>query len=456
MTAYFKQGTNVGGISIDISKQNLSDGDCDALIAYAKKAELIESFRAMCAGEIVNPAEGRAALHTSLRRNKRDVPFYTEVSSALARMLEFAEDVRNGIWRGSKNDKITDVINIGIGGSDIGPKAVWHALRPLQPKINLHFLSAADGVAFERVIARLNPYTTLVVVSSKSFKTVETLANTRAIDVWFAKYGIVEERRNSHMVVASACPDAACQLGLSPNNLFPFWEWVGGRFSVWGSVGLPLAITLGADVFRQFLAGACVMDEHAIEAPIESNMPAILSLLAYLNITKRNMPSYCMLPYDERLRGIVPWLQQLEMESLGKAPKDKKCQTGARVWGGHGNESQHSFYQWLRAGTGNTAIDVCWCEKSGHAQDELHSLLISSAKAQVEALANRDNPTYQNAISTICIDELTPSRLGALMALYEHKTVMLGTLFDINPFDQPGVEYGKKLTIKLLQLEKTI
>lgn len=437
------------GITLDFSKQNVPAEDFNALLVHGKDVGLLEKFQAMCRGAIVNESEGRAALHTSLRDPREQSPFHEEVAKVLNKMFSFADAVHSGVWRGSTNDKISDVINVGIGGSDMGPKAVWQALQPNKPSINLHFLSAADGVRFERITTNLNPYTTLVVVSSKSFKTVETLANARAIDQWFANAGILGENRNSHMVVASANPDAASQLQLPQDNLFPFWEWVGGRFSVWGSVGLPLAIGLGSDVFKEFLSGAHAMDLHTSQSSIENNLPALIALLAFRNVTKANMPSYCWLPYDDRLRGIVPWLQQLEMESLGKPPANEKHHTGARVWGGHGNESQHSFYQWLRAGTGNTAIDICWCEKPGHHQEELHRLLINSAKAQVEALAKRDNQNYRNAISTLCIDELTPARLGALMAMYEHKTTMLGTLFGINPFDQPGVEFGKQLTLKL-------
>lgn len=439
------------GITLNFAKQDVSFETFQALMAHGKRIGLIEKYQSMCNGAVVNKSEGRAALHTALRDFRDCSLHHAEVSEVLNKMFDFARAIRNGEWRGASNDRISDVINVGIGGSDMGPKAVWQALHPIKPEINLHFLSAADGVSYERITENLNPFTTLVVVSSKSFKTVETLANARAIDQWFLNAGICGEARHRHMVVASANQEATSQLGLPQDNLFPFWEWVGGRFSVWGSVGLPLVIGLGPEIFMDFLSGAHGMDMHTNEASIESNLPALMALLAFHNITKSKMSSYCWLPYDERLRGIVPWLQQLEMESLGKAPLDAEHLTGARVWGGHGNESQHSFYQWLRAGTGNTAIDVCWCENPGHAQKELHKLLINSAKAQVEALANRDNKNYRNVISTLCIDALTPARLGALMAMYEHKTTMLGTLFGINPFDQPGVEFGKKLTLKLLE-----
>ena len=441
------------GITLDFTKQNISFQDFQSLVAHGKSVGLIEKYQIMCKGAVVNQSEGRAALHTALRDFRDHALHHAEVSEVQNKMFAFADAVRNGDWRGASHEMITDVINVGIGGSDIGPKAVWQALRPKKNAINLHFLSAADGVNFERITVNLNPFTTLVVVSSKSFKTVETLANTHAIDQWFSNAGIQGKDRNRHIVIASANPEATSQLQLPHANVFPFWEWVGGRFSVWGSVGLPLVIGLGSQVFQEFLRGAHAMDLHTSEASIDRNLPALIALLAFRNITEGQMPSYCWLPYDERLRGIVPWLQQLEMESLGKAALDDDHPTGARVWGGHGNEAQHSFYQWLRAGTGNTAIDICWCEKAGHDMKELHRLLINSAKAQVEALANRDNKNYQNAISTLCIDDLTPARLGALMAMYEHKTTMLGTLFGINPFDQPSVEFGKKLTLKLQTLQ---
>lgn len=440
------------GITLDITKQNLSTCEFRDLIELASSVDIIEQYRAMRMGAIVNRSEGRAALHTSLRDCRTSSPYYEDVQRILCRMYDFSDAIRSGKFLGSTNEKITDVINIGIGGSDIGVKTVWCALRPLKPAIRLHFLSAADGVNFERITSNLNPYTTLTVVSSKSFKTVETLSNARAVMRWLEGAGISAKHFSRHICVTSANVNAPNELNLPDENFFQFWDWVGGRFSVWSSVGLPLVICLGKEVFKEFLIGAYAMDSHAEETSIDNNLPALLSLLAYRNIIKRKMLSYCMLPYDERLRGLVPWLQQLEMESLGKMPVHNES-TGARVWGGHGNESQHSFYQWLRTGTGSTAIDVCWCDKPGHRQDDLHRLLINSAKAQVEALSVRENTNYINGISTVRIDELSPARLGALMAMYEHKTTMLGALFGINPFDQPAVEYGKKLT-KMFQSNK--
>ena len=280
------------------------------------------------------------------------------------------------------------------------------------------------------------------------------MINARAVDRWFSEAGIIGSKRIQHIVVASANPSAHEIMQLPKDNQFSFWEWVGGRFSVWGAVGLPLAIALGPEVFLELLHGAEEMDKHSIEAPLEKNLPATLALLAYWNIRKLGIKSHCVLPYDERLRVMVPWLQQLEMESLGKKPQDSDRLTGQLVWGANGNEGQHSFYQWLREGTDRSSIDLILCEKANHRYPEHHRVLLANAKAQAEALVTRPNPEeFYNALTVITIDELTPRRLGALMAMYEHKTTMLGSLLGINPFDQPGVELGKKLSLRVEQGE---
>ena len=438
------------GITIDIGRQRLTAEDLKGLFKLAEEKGVLEANAKMRSGEIVNESEHRPALHTALRDTSVSAPFHKEVTEALNHLCNFAEDVRSGLFCGCRGDAITDIINIGIGGSEMGPRAVWHALRYVQPSIRLHFLSAADGVLFDRIVSGLNPFKTLVVVSSKSFGTRETMVNAAAVDQWLLDAGITGKDRNHHMVVVSAKRDAAEQMNLPESNLFPIWDWVGGRFSVWSSIGLPCAVALGPEVFRQLLAGAHAMDAHVADAPMEDNLALILALLSYRN-AQEGVATHCFLPYDERLRTMVFWLQQLEMESLGKSTAIDggrvACRTGQGVWGGHGNESQHSFYQWLREGTASSSVDLCWCEKPGHRHADLHRVLIANAKAQAEALVTRD-PTdvFSNAVTTISIDELTPARLGALMALYEHKTTMLGTLFGINPFDQPGVELGKKLS----------
>lgn len=438
------------GITLDLGRQRISRGELLELIDFVNKKRVIESFNEMRQGKIVNASEQRSALHTSLRDPSSEAPHAKEVHETLDRFCRFADDVRNWKWRGSTGDRITDVINIGIGGSDVGPRTVYNALRGAKPEISVHFLTSADGVVFDRITAGLDPFKTLIVISSKSFKTQETQANAKEIFKWLERAGISKKDFAKHVVVVSAKKDAAEYYGLPKENYFPIWDWIGGRFSVWGAIGLPVAIAFGSNVFRRFLAGAHEMDKHASFTPLQNNLPALMAMFAYWNATKLDTSSYCFLPYDERLRTFVDWLQQLEMESLGKSTKPDGTpvvgKTSLTVWGGHGNESQHSFYQWLREGTAKTSIDVCWCEKPGHSHTELDKVLMANAKAQTEALVTRDHASeYFNVVSTVTLKELSPEALGSLMALYEHKTTMLGTLFEVNAFDQPGVELGKKL-----------
>lgn len=439
------------GIRLDISRQRLTGEDIARLAEHCRTRGVEEAHRRMIAGEVVNPSENRAALHTSLRSFAANAPKFAEVDRERRRMLDFARQVREGVRLGCRGDRITDVINIGIGGSDMGPHVVYHALRPANPKIRVHFLSTVDGVLLERILDVCNPLSTLVVVSSKSFGTRETLVNAAAVDQWLLNSGIVGTDRTRHMVVVSANPDAANQMCLPEENFFHMWDWVGGRFSVWGAVGLPLALSLGPEVFLEFLQGAAEMDRHSLTAPLERNLPATLAMIAFWNANRLEISTHCVLPYDERLRVIVPWLQQLEMESLGKnhTPDGRRIpgRTGQAVWGANGNEAQHSFYQWLREGTGRASIDLIWSEMPGHRYAEHYRVLLANARAQAEALIMRDpdNPCF-NAVTAVVMDAVTPRRLGALMAMYEHKTTMLGTLFGINPFDQPGVELGKRLS----------
>lgn len=444
---------NVHGIQIN--NKYLYNNDFSCLLNKDVVENALVMHQNMVNGLVVNFSERRQVLHTSLRSFSTLAPMFEEVNKERKRILNFSSKVRSGEWCGCRGNQITDVINIGIGGSDMGPRMVFHALRESNPKIRLHFLSTVDGYLLSRILDVCNPFTTLVVVSSKSFKTRETLVNARAVDQWFAEAGITGSKRTHHIVVVSANPSGAEIMHLPQANQFYFWDWVGGRFSVWGAVGLPLAIALGPEIFLELLHGAEEMDRHSIEAPIEKNLPATLALLAYWNIRKLGIKSHCVLPYDERLRVMVPWLQQLEMESLGKEPQDSDQLTGQLVWGANGNEGQHSFYQWLREGTDRSSIDLILCEKANHRYLEHHRVLLANAKAQAEALVTRPNSEeFYNALTVITIDELTPSRLGSVMAMYEHKTTMLGSLLGINPFDQPGVELGKKLSLLVEQGEE--
>ena len=407
------------GLTLDIGRQRMTEADFNSLLEIAREKGVLGANAAMREGQIVNASEGRAALHTALRDPAVGAPFHKEVQEALEHMCAFADDIRSGRRRGCRGDTITDVINVGIGGSEVGPKTVYQALRTTREQVRLHFLAAADGVSFDRIVGDLNPFKTLVIVSSKSFTTRETAVNAAAIDQWLLEAGISGEDRARHMVVVSANKNAARDMNLPEENFFPIWEWVGGRFSVWSAIGLADAVALGSDTFRALLDGAHAMDVHVAQAPAGENLPLLLALISYWNSTRLGIEQHCFLPYDERLRTMVMWLQQLEMESLGK----------------HVGE-----------GTGSTSIDLLWCEKPGHRHADLHRVLIANAKAQAEALITREETECFNAVSTISIDQLDAARLGALMALYEHKTTMLGTLYGINPFDQPGVEFGKKLS----------
>ena len=436
------------GITLNIEHQHIAVNDFNELLKFANEKGVLSSYNAMRRGQIVNRSERRAALHTALRDPSAKAPFHKEVQEVLQKVCTFACDVRSGHIRGCRGDAITDVINVGIGGSEVGPKMVYQALRSTRQRIRLHFLAPADGVALDRIIGELNPFKTLVVISSKSFKTCETLVNATAINQWFLDSGITGTSRNCQLVVVSANPNSFREMNLPRENFFPIWEWVGGRFSVWSAIGLPVAIALGPEVFLALLSGAHSMDDHATQTPAEANFPLLLALIDYWNARKLNIKQHCILPYDERLRLMVDWLQQLEMESLGKHVDINgeflEGATGQALWGGHGNESQHSFYQWLREGTMPTSIDLLWCEKPGHSHSNLHRVLLANVKAQTKALTTLDNINYLNVLTTITIDQLAPNRLGSLMAMYENKTTMLGTLYGINPFDQPGVEFGKK------------
>lgn len=423
-------------------------------MAFGLKKDVIGRHREMVEGGYVNPTEKRQALHTSLRSSNPASPYFAEVQQALNSMKRFSHLVRSGERRGATGQQITDVINVGIGGSAMGPQAVYHALRDVNPKVKLHFLSAVDGILVDRILRTLNPETTLAVVSSKSFGTRETIANARIVDQWLVQAGIsAPEDRAKHIVVVSANECAYREMNLPAENQFPLWSWVGGRFSVWGAVGLPLLITLGENVFQELLDGAYEMDCHVLEAPLEKNLPATLALLSYWSHKYLSVKSHCLVPYDERLRLIVPWLQQLEMESLGKAydlqgsPIDGVV--GQAVWGGMGNEAQHSFYQWLREGGNCTNICILWSDDPGHPYKEHHKVLVASAKAQAEALVNVCRDDTFNTVTTLRMKNISAKTLGSLMAMYEHKTTILATLYDINAFDQPGVEYGKKLCQQL-------
>jgi glucose-6-phosphate isomerase len=372
------------------------------------------------------------------------------VQGELQRLRSFATQLRSGAWRGATGQPIADIVNIGIGGSDSGPRLICDALAELADGPRAHFLSNVDGHAASRLLSRLDPAATLFVVSSKSFSTRETLLNAEAARGWLSAAGISGRGLDQHMVVVSAKRGAAESLGLPATNQFFLWDWVGGRFSVWSAIGLPAMVTVGPHRFDELLAGAHAMDRHALEAPLEANMPATLALLAFWNAVVLQTSSLCLLPYDDRLRCMVPWLQQLEMESLGKSRATSgdltTLPTIQAVWGGVGTDAQHTFFQALRQGTMRTAVDLITVKRADHGYPEHHRVLLANARAQAEALVLPDADSKAvNAVSVLQLDELSPAVLGSLLALYEHKTTMLATLLQLNAFDQPGVELGKAM-----------
>lgn len=447
---------NACGLTLNVGRQRLTETQFQALLQMAREKQVLKQQIDMVNGAVVNISENRQALHTSLRSSNSASPHFEEVNTTKDRMYSLANAVRGGLWLGATGQKITDVINIGIGGSEMGPHAVYHALREINPSIKLHFLSSVDGILADRILGVLNPESTLSIISSKSFSTRETMLNAELLNGWYERVGITSrEQRAKHIFVVSAKESACEEMNLPEENLFPIWSWVGGRFSVWGAIGLPLVIALGTNVFKAFLKGASDMDSHMIASSEENNLPLTLALLSYWNSTELSMVSHCLLPYDERLRLVVAWLQQLEMESLGKSVRSDgsviKERAGQAVWGGSGNEAQHSFYQWLRDGGSRTSIDLVWCEEAGHRYAHHHRVLNANALAQAQALVTRQTPSEEffNAVTTIRIKKLSPETLGAFMAMYEHKTTMLATLYGLNAFDQPAVEYGKRLCREL-------
>lgn len=441
------------GITLDFGRQRFDAKEFERLIALAREKKILESFRAMCAGAVVNKSENRQVLHTALRDPGLNGPYAKEIHETLDRVYDFADKIREGIWTGASGEVITDVLNVGIGGSDLGPKVVYEALRPAVPKIRAHFLSAADPILFDRIISQLDPHKTVVVISSKSFNTVETRANAEEVIAWLKRSGVSDDGLKHHVVTVSANSKAHEIYGLPKENHYPIWEWVGGRFSVWSAIGLPVAISLGSDVFREFLLGAHEMDTHTKTEDIENNLPASLALFEYFNCHEKEAPNYFFLSYDERLRRFSEWLQQLEMESLGKVVNldgtpfaGKGCPS---VCGGHGNEGQHSYYQWIREGAWSNSIDVCLV--LSRTSNQLEKVQRANYEGQLEALSKKECAFSTNAISSLVLEGLGPKMLGELMSMYEHKTALLGILFGVNAFDQPGVELGKKITKFYLQ-----
>lgn len=477
------------GIYLDFSKQLLDTVAFETLLTLAKDCGLAQKITALTQGGIVNPTENRAALHTALRLPASATLLVDgkninqDIEASLSKAAVMVEKIRGKVWRGFSGKAITDVVNIGVGGSDLGPLMTATALEEWATSgINIHFASSIDGTQLAQRLKTLSPETTLFIVSSKSFSTIDTMSNAKTALAWLLQ-GCDDEAvvKQNHFIGVSASPQKMMAWGISEAHQLLFWEWVGGRFSMWSAIGLSIAIKLGMPHFRALLAGAHAMDSHFQQADFAQNLPVILGLLGVWNSTFLGINAHSVLPYDGRLKYFPNYLTQLEMESNGKSVtldgESVDYATCPILWGEVGSNAQHAFYQLLHQGTQRVACDfIAPIARYGGEQaidDSLvvqHQLALANCLAQSRVLAfgNRAvddgaqqrtaNNTTQNPhkryrgnqpSSTILLDELTPYSLGALVALYEHKVFVMSVLWHINPFDQWGVEIGKVMASTL-------
>ena len=483
---FSRYSTTLGDFLFDYSKCAVNDAVLDGLEALARDAGVEKRRDAMFAGEIINMTEERAVLHTALR-NRSNTPVLVEgkdvmpdVNSVLDAMGAFADGIRSGALKGATGRKITDVVNIGIGGSDLGPVMATLALAPFHDGPRLHFVSNIDGAHIADTLKLLEAETTLFIVASKTFTTIETMTNAATARRFIAE-ALGEAAVGSHFCAVSTALDKVAAFGIDEARVFGFWDWVGGRYSIWSAIGLPLMIAIGKEDFAQFLAGGHAIDNHFREAPIRQNIPMLLGLIGYYHRNVLNYPSRAILPYDQRLSRFPAYLQQLDMESNGKSvtidSRPVAGKTGPVVWGEPGTNGQHAFYQLIHQGTSVIPTEFM-IAANGHEKNlrHQHQLLIANCLAQSEALmkgrtlaeakaqltakgmdeAKADKIAPHRVFSgnrpsiTMVYDSLTPFALGRLIALYEHRVFVEGALFNINSFDQWGVELGKELATGLL------
>ena len=473
------------GILLDYSKNRMTGETMRLLRDLARESSVTERARAMFAGARINETEDRAVLH-ALLRDSREAPaceveesLRAGVEQGLAAMESVTEAVRSGRWRGHAGHRIADVVNIGIGGSDLGPQMVCRALAPHADGPHVHFVSNVDGAHLTSTLRGLDPARTLFVVASKTFTTVETMTNARAARRWLVDSLGDDAAVERHFVAASANRAAVIEFGIAPDGVFEFQDWVGGRFSLWSAIGLPIAISVGMTKFRELLAGAHAMDRHFRDAPLERNMPATLALLGVWYVNFFRAETHAVLAYDQRLDRFAAHLQQLDMESNGKRVTLESTAvdyaTAPVVWGEPGTGGQHAFFQLLHQGTRLVPADFIVAARCDHALQEQHRLLVASCLAQTEALmlgrpedevrAGLDSAGVPDRRArslvphmtfdgnrptcTLMIERLDPFTLGALLALYEHKVFVQGVIWRVNSFDQWGVELGKELAASI-------
>ncbi|WP_313166370.1 glucose-6-phosphate isomerase [Massilia oculi] len=473
------------GLFLDYSKNRLDGRTLELLVGLARERGLEARRDAMFAGEKINNTENRAVLHTALRAPRGATltvdgqEVNADIHAVLDRVKTFTDAVRSGEWLGHTGKPITDIVNIGIGGSDLGPKMVVLALRHYaHPRLRMHFVSNVDGHDMDAALAQVDPETTLFIVASKTFTTAETMMNAQTARAWFLQHA-PEDALAKHFVAVSTNTEAIKTFGIDPANMFPFWDWVGGRYSVWSAIGLPVALAVGFGYFKDFLAGAHELDEHFRTAPLEQNLPTLLALIGFWNRQFLDCASVSIAPYHQDLNRFPAYLQQLDMESNGKRvtrdgqPVDTP--TCPAIWGECGTNGQHAYFQLLHQGTDVTPMDFIAALRPAHEMDNHHTALLANCFAQSEAFMKGKTAIEVRAdlqaqglpaeeverltphktfpgnrpSNTILMERLTPSTLGALIALYEHKTFVQGVLWDVNSFDQWGVELGKVLAKKI-------
>ncbi|MFU2114719.1 glucose-6-phosphate isomerase [[Pasteurella] aerogenes] len=473
-------------ILVDFSKNKINQETLTLLRQLATECDLDSAIDAMFSGEKINRTENRAVLHTALR-NRSNTPVLVdgkdvmpEVNAVLNKMQAFCERVISGEWKGYTGKAITDVINIGIGGSDLGPYMVTEALRPYKNHLTMHFVSNVDGTHIAETLKKVNPETTLILVASKTFTTQETMTNAHSAREWFLASAKDEAHVAKHFAALSTNAKEVEKFGIDTANMFEFWDWVGGRYSLWSAIGLSIALSVGFDNFVELLRGAHEMDKHFRHTPIEQNIPATLALVGLWNTNFLGAQTEAILPYDQYLHRFAAYFQQGNMESNGKyVGRDGKVvnyQTGPIIWGEPGTNGQHAFYQLIHQGTTLIPCDFIAPAQSHNPLGDHHSKLLSNFFAQTEALAFGKSKeeveaefvkagktleqvkeivpfkvfTGNKPTNSILVQKITPFSLGALIAMYEHKIFVQGVIFNIYSFDQWGVELGKQLANRIL------
>ncbi|ATQ75712.1 glucose-6-phosphate isomerase [Massilia violaceinigra] len=480
-----KLTVDAAGLFLDYSKNRLDGRTLELLVDLAQERGVETQRDAMFSGERINLTERRAVLHTALRAPRgtalvvdgQDVN--ADVHEVLDRVRLFTDAVRAGTWLGHSGKPITDIVNIGIGGSDLGPKMVCLALRQYaHPRLTMHFVSNVDGHDMDAALGKVNPETTLFIIASKTFTTTETMMNAQTARAWFLQHA-PEDALARHFVAVSTNTEAIKTFGIDPANMFPFWDWVGGRYSVWSAIGLSVALAIGFGHFSDLLAGAHAMDQHFQQAPLASNMPVLLALVGFWNRQFLGCSSVSIAPYHQDLNRFPAYLQQLDMESNGKRvtkggqPVDTP--TCPVIWGDCGTNGQHAYFQLLHQGSDVTPIDFIAALRPAHELENHHAALLANCFAQseafmrgktidevridlqsqglslaeIETLAPHKTFPGNRPSNTILMEYLKPYTLGALIALYEHKTFVQGVIWDVNSFDQWGVELGKVLAKKI-------